>query len=126
MLVWLCAIFLVLGFIVISKAIGLIENGSRVFVVAQQSIGILQDANMDDLVKEKAIQGFAKELIKLFSLITIGSLIALMVPLGIVYLLSLFGIVSFPEVLELSLSWKFIALILIVSVLYFGWKRRVQ
>jgi hypothetical protein len=126
MLVWLCAIFLVLGFIVIAKVIGIIENGTRVFVVAKQSIGILQDANMDDLVKEKAVQGCAKELIKLFSLITIGSLIALMVPLGIVYLLSLFGIVSLPEVLELSLSWEFLALILTASILYFWWKRQIQ
>ena len=126
MLIWLCAIFLVLGFIIIGKVIGIIENGTRVFVVAKQSIGILQDANMDDLVKEKAIQGYAKELIKLFSLITIGSLIALMVPLGIVYLLSLVDIVSLSEVLELSFSWEFLALVLTASVLYFWWKRRMQ
>lgn len=81
---------------------------------------------MDDLDKEKAIQGCAKELIKLFSLITIGSVIALVVPLAIVYLLSLLDIVSLPEVLELSLSWEFLALVVTASVLYFWWKGRMQ
>lgn len=124
MAAWLCGIFLVVAFIIISKVIGVIENSSRVFAVSKQSIQIMQDHDIDDLTKEKAIQGHAIELFRLFALITLGSAFALAIPFAVVYLLSLLEIVSLQRVLELSLSWEFLGLILAASVVYFVWKGR--
>jgi len=124
MAAWRCVIFLVVAFIIISKVIGVIENSTRVFAVSKESMQIMQDHAMDDLVKEKAVQGYAIELFKLFFLITLGSAVALAVPFAVVYGLSVLDIVSLQQVLELSLSWKFLGLILAASVVYFVWKSR--
>lgn len=79
---------------------------------------------MDDLAKEKAVQGYAIELFKLFALITLGSAVALAVPFAVVYICSLMDLVSMQQVIDLSLSWEFLGLILVASVIYCLWKIR--
>lgn len=122
MTTWLSAIFLVVGFIIVSKLVGLIEKCKQVFAISREAATILGDSSMDELEQERAIQQRALHLLRLFCVVTILSALAVLSPLLIVYGASLLGLVSLEQVIELTLSWRFIILISGVSLLYFLFK----
>lgn len=118
-MVWLGGIIVVLGFVVLLKLFGLIERSKRVISIAKSSVTVMQDKEMDDLAKEKAMQKNATDLLVLFLIITVLSALAVALPFVLVWIMELIGLVTINEVIELTLSWEFILVAFVLSVAYF-------
>ena len=120
-MVYLGAAILVIGFVVCLKLFGLVERANSVFALSRESMAVLKNADMDDDAKEAAMQSHAKKLFGLFFTLTLGCVLALALPAGIVWLLDLAGVMSFDAVIEFTISWEFLLattalLVLVVAV----------
>jgi len=102
------AAFLVVGFIALARVCALVERSKRVVVLAKQSLQSISNPDLDDDAREKALQRYAKELFFLFFAISLGSLTALGLPAGVVWLLDRAGLMSFKSVVTVALSWRFL------------------
>ena len=109
-------IVIVLGFLIFVKIFGLVEKSTKVISIAKSSMSIVQNANLDEYEKEIAMQKHAKQLFALFFFITLGSITALAVPFGLVWLMELAKILTVNKVIETTLSWEFITATLIFSI----------
>jgi len=116
---------LVVGFVVLIKYLKVIEKSSRVLLIARQSVSIIRDTNNSDLQKEIAMQKYSKELLFLFLVIMAGSALAVIIPTALVWLMDLSGILSFQNVIEVVLSWRFIVSSIIISV-FLLWILRIR
>jgi hypothetical protein len=114
------ATLLVVGFILLSKAFGLIQKSTAVVDVAKLALADLRNSGLDDDAKEIALQRHAKRLFGLFLLLTLGGAAALFLPVGSVWLLEQFGLLSFNAVIDMTLSWKFLlaSTLLAIAVLW--------
>ena len=102
------AVFLVVGFVALARVCALVERSKRVVVLAKQSWQSIGNPDLDDDAREKALQRYAKELFFLFFAISLGSLTALGLPAGVVWLLDRAGLMSFESVVTVALSWRFL------------------
>jgi hypothetical protein len=102
------AVFLVVGFVALARVCALVERSKRVVVLAKQSLQSISNPDLDDDAREKALQRYAKELFFLFFAISLGSLTALGLPAGVVWLLDRAGLMSFESVVTVALSWRFL------------------
>ena len=112
------AMVLLVGFVAFMKLFGLVEKSIKVVNIAKLSITIVQDASLDDNQKESMMQKHAKELFSLFFLITIGSIAALAIPFTLVWLMELANLLTVNDVIETTLSLKFIVIAILISI---GW-----
>ena len=74
----------------------------------RQALRDLKDPALDELAREKAVQGHALRLMLLFVLVTGGSLLALAVPVGVLWLAERGGMVELEAVLDTTLSATFL------------------
>lgn len=111
------AVILVIGFLILIKYLKVIEKSSKVLGIAKQSIIIIKDSESSDLQKEIAMQKYAKELLVLFLVISAGSILALAIPFGVVWLLELAGLLSIQSVITTTFSWEFIVGSLFISII---------
>jgi hypothetical protein len=118
------AIFLVIGFVFILKATGLVEKSTRVIDISRQAMAVLRSAELDDDAKESAMQSYAKQLVGLFFLITIGGVAAVILPVMMIWGLDKLGLVSVDAVLDVALSWPFITASSVLIVLALVIKRK--
>ena len=102
------AIFLVVGFIWIFKAFGLVEKSTRVIDISRRAVSDLRDDSLDDDAKESAMQAYAKQLLALFFLITIGGIAAVLLPVAVIWGLDRLQLLSYEAVLGVALSWTFL------------------
>lgn len=102
------AIFLVVGFIWIFKAFGLVEKSTRVVDISRRAVSDLRDDSLDDDAKESAMQDYAKQLLALFFLITIGGIAAVLLPAAVIWGLDRLQLLSYEAVLGVALSWTFL------------------
>jgi sterol desaturase/sphingolipid hydroxylase (fatty acid hydroxylase superfamily) len=119
-------IIVVAGFFICLKLFGVIERSRKVIEVSKSSLAVVRDSNLDDLQKEKALQKHAIELFTLFFLITAGSLAALALPFGLIWLMELAKLLDVSEVIELTLTLEFIAATIIISLGYYLVIRRIR
>lgn len=118
----LAAAFIVLGFAMILSRLGLVALASEVRHLSQRSLNVLRDAVLDDDAKEAAMQANARALFAKFIHLTLGLAFALLVPVALIWGVSLTGIVSFETVMAVSLTWPFLLAggILFIVVLMLG------
>ena len=102
------AIFLVVGFVALVKAFGLVGKCGEVLDLARTSLAVLRNPSLDDDAKESALQSYAAKLFLLFLLLTAGAALALVLPAGLIWVLDLLHVVSLRAVLEMTLSWQFL------------------
>lgn len=116
------AAFIVLGFAMILSRLGLVALASEVRHLSQRSLNVLRDALLDDDAKEAAMQANARALFAKFIHLTLGLAFALLVPVALIWGVSLTGIVSFETVMAVSLTWPFLLAggILFIVVLMLG------
>ncbi len=126
MMVIIGGIVLVVGFVVFLKLFGVVERSRKVIETSKSSMGIINDRNLDDYQKESALQQHAKELLLQFLLILAGSAAAFFISYGIIWLMELSDLVKVDEVIELTLSLKFIASIVIIFLVYHVLKRVIR
>lgn len=106
--VFSAACFLVLGFVFFIYVLNLVEYAHSVAQVSRHSLDIMGDATLDDDHKEKAMQDNAIKLFKLFAILTLGGALSLFVPTAIIWFIGDIGWLSFDEVVQFTLGWKFI------------------
>ena len=118
----LAAAFIVLGFAMILSRLGLVALASEVRHLSQRSLNVLRDALLVDDAKEAAMQANARALFAKFIHLTLGLAFALLVPVALIWGVSLTGIVSFETVMAVSLTWPFLLAggILFIVVLVLG------
>jgi hypothetical protein len=117
------AIFLVIGFIFILGITGLVEKSTRVIDIAKQAVTELRDSELSDDDKELAMQSHAKQLGKLFLLITLGGLAAVFLPLAVILGLDRLTLISIDAVLDVALSWSFLGVTTVLMVVALVIKR---
>lgn len=108
------AIWLVVGFITLIKILDIFSKSADAITAAKLAYADFKNPRLGDDAKEIALQGHAKKLFSLFLLITFGSIIALALPIGLLWLLEQIGILSLSVVMATALSWEF----LLISTLF--------
>ena len=114
-------IVLILGFMILLKVFGLIGRTKKVTGVARSALEVVRDRDLDDRQKEAATQKYAKELFSLFIVIAGASLIALGIPLGIVWIMELANLLTVAEVISATLTLEFLGIAVVLSVGMFLW-----
>ena len=121
------ASLVVIGFALLAHYIGLIRWTSEVMTHSVEAAAILQDASLDDLAKEKAMQTAAIALFRLLGLLVIGSIIAICAPLGVIWLADKTGLLSFDAVMAMLLRWEFLLAATVLGfAVFFGLRRLSQ
>ena len=101
------------------KLFGLVRRTSRVTEVAKSVLEVIRNPSLEDHQKEMATQRYAKELFSLFFVIVAASLIALAIPLGIVWIMELANLLTVAEVIAGTLTLEFIGIAAVLSVILF-------
>lgn len=97
---WALAVAVVVVFAVVIERLDLPGRAREVGRRSRASLDVLRDPSLDDAAKEEALQEQAVGLFRLLGLLVGGSLLALGLPLGGVWLLELAGVASLASVLE--------------------------
>lgn len=125
MIDYTAAAFLVIGFIAILKGLNVVENSARAITITKRAIADLRSSEMEDEVKEVAMQTHAKHLFGLFLLITLSGFAALLIPLAVIWILDRLQLLSLDAVLDATVSWQFItASTVIVILILFAMRSR--
>lgn len=113
MINWIAAAFLVVGFVILARLFKLPEKSRRVIAIARDSLAVVRNSTLSDEHKEESLQSNAKQLLRLFGILLIGGVGAVVLPFGVVWLGDLAGLLSQESVLTIALSPTF----LIISVM---------
>jgi len=113
------AILLVIVFIVLLKVLKLLENSLQVVRISKEAMVVVRSKDLSDDEKESCVQRHAINLVKLFVILTVSAMLALAIPLGLIWLLDSISFLSFDNVLEITLSVWFLVISTVVISLYF-------
>ncbi|HEX5050317.1 MAG TPA: hypothetical protein VFZ65_00965 [Planctomycetota bacterium] len=102
---WAAALFLVLTFLGLVARLGIPARAGDAVARTQRAVADLRNRDLSELDKEKATRAHASALFGLFLLITLLSAVALLLPLGAVWLVAAAGLCDFQAVLDATLSW---------------------
>jgi hypothetical protein len=108
MISWLAASFLVVGFVILYKLFALVEKSRRVFTITLQSLGIIQNSGLSDEEKERSLQKNATRMFSLFFQLLFGGVVALVIPIVLVWLAGRAGLLSFDSVMTVTFSPTFL------------------
>jgi hypothetical protein len=110
------SIAVVIMFVVLIYLLRLVRQAQEVLAISRDSMGVLRDASLDDEAKERFFQTSAIRLFRLLVLMLVGTAIALLAPIGVIWLLDLAGIVSLDAVLAILVRWDFIVAATVVGI----------
>ncbi|MEN8251640.1 MAG: hypothetical protein ABFS32_22150 [Bacteroidota bacterium] len=110
-------LILIFGFIGLAKLFGLIERNIKVIEISKSAVSVVGDQNLDDYQKEKALQKYSKELLGLFFFIAVTSILAIGIPLGLVWLMDYLELLSFNKVIDMITSIEFIFASVVISLI---------
>lgn len=121
---------LALALLVVAAFAGIVERTrlvAHVRVAMQRARGtysIVSDPSLTDDEKERRLREEATRLFALLGRIVLGSLLALGLPLGVLWALDRFGWISLSEVLEVLVRLDFLVAVSALGVLALWWGRR--
>ena len=117
---WIGAVLLVVGFLILIQLLGVIKKSRNVVRIALHSLKIIGSSRLSDRQKESKLQKNSKRLFGLFFVLAFNSAIALLIPLGILWLGDLLGIISLSAVLATTVSPAFLIVssVLAIAILY--------
>jgi hypothetical protein len=102
------AILLVAGVMVLIKASGLFARALQAVRASKGAFEVMRDPGLGDDRKELLLQGYSLSLLRSFLDLLMRGAGSIVIPVGILWVLELAGILSFKEVLDLTLSWPFL------------------
>jgi len=117
-------LIVVLGFISLVKLFGLVDRNIEVIRISKSAVSIVSDKQLDDFQKEKRMQKHAKDLLSLFFIIITTSMLAIGIPLGLVWLMDYVGLLSFKKVIDTITSIEFILASVVISTVVLVFSRR--
>ena len=115
----LVAIAIVVLFGVIIKFLRIVPRTYEVMTISRRVLAIMGDATLDDDAKEAGLQASARRLFVLLLLLSAGSALAILVPLGMAWLLQAAGVLTLDSVFEILLRWDFMGGITIVALVLY-------
>lgn len=121
---WLGAAFLAFGAIALLRVLALANTAQDVVLVAQRSLGVLLDDQLDDEAKEARLQANALALLRSFLVLTAGGALAFSIPYGVLWLLDRVRVLALEQVLDVAISPKFLLASTVLTVLAIAWKSR--
>lgn len=116
----------VIGFAVLFERLRLPARAREVGAHASATLKVIRDPLLDDGAKERALQRSAVRLFGLGAVILGGALLALGLPLGVIWLLDLVGLASFREVLGILERVDFLIAATVVALIIWGLARRLR
>jgi hypothetical protein len=123
------ASLLVVGFLATAHLLGIVDLAASVFARSREALADLRNPDLDDDAKERALQGHAGKLFGAFLLLVLMFAIALVVPLGVLYLLDLPGWLPLEGSMDVAMSWPFLvasAVVITVAVIVLRRTRRAR
>ena len=120
------AMFVVVGFAVTIERLHLPSRAREVGRHSTACLDVLQDDSLSDADKEAALQQQSRNLFRLLGILTGGSVLALGVPLGIVWLLEKAGVGSYSGTLAMLQRLDFLAATTVVGLLAYVLVQRVR
>lgn len=103
------AVFVVVGFAVTIERLHLPARARDVGRHSTASLDVLRNESLSDADKETALQDRSRQLFRLLGILTGGSVLALGLPLGAVWLLGRVGVGSFEDTLAVLQRIDFLA-----------------
>lgn len=94
------AVFVVVGFAFLVERLDLAAHAREVFNRSSDCLRVLRSPTLDDETKQKKLQDHSLRLFSLLGILTGGSLLALLLPVGGVWLLDGAGVASLRDVLS--------------------------
>ena len=117
MIEYIAAVFIVVAFVVLLKVLGLYEKSLKVVSISRSAASELADTNKNDEQKEQAIQAYARSLGGLFIKLAAGITVAILFPLGLVWLLDVAGLLMLDRVISIASRWEFLLAGLVLALL---------
>ncbi len=99
---------IVILFLFLLKLFNLVENSMSVVKISRLALDDIRNPDLSDDKKEEQTQKYAIKLVKLFAILTICSILALGIPISLIWLLDYFAVLSFDNVVEITLSTWFL------------------
>jgi len=118
------ALFVVVGFAAILELLSLPAWARAVGERSKDPLSVLRDDSMEDREKEQALQKQSGRLFRLLGILTGGSILALGVPLGVVWLFEVVGVGSFWGTLAVLERLDFLAGVTVLGGLGYPFVRR--
>ncbi|MGD1920008.1 MAG: hypothetical protein ACFCAD_14605, partial [Pleurocapsa sp.] len=113
---WIGAIILVAGFVVLLQLLEVIKKSRNVVRIALHSMKILSSSRLSDRQKELKLQKNSLRLFGLFFVLAFGGAIAILIPLGVLWLGDRLGWLSLSAVLATTVSPVFLIFSSIVAI----------
>jgi hypothetical protein len=108
MTAWLGAAFLVVAFLVLLRVLHLADLNRRVLEITSDSLGIMGNSSLGDDEKERRLRRHALGLFRLLFLLVAAGAAAVLLPLGMIWLLDRLGWLSAGAVVDTAVSPAFI------------------
>lgn len=102
------ALLVIVVFAFLLHVVRLVPKTREVISIGQQAISTLQNAALSDDEKERSMQRDSLRLLRLLFVLISRSLVALLLPLALIWLSDLAGLFSFEGVLSLFMRWDFV------------------
>lgn len=120
------AIFVVVVFAVTLEYLELPRHARNVTRRGTDSVQVLQDSSLSDAEKEEALQRHARRLFGLLGILAGGSVLALGVPLGLVWMVGKVGVGSFQGTLAVLQRIDFLVGTIIAGTLTYLLVQRLR
>jgi hypothetical protein len=91
---------------------------------ARESYAVVSDRSLTDDQKERRLREETPRLMALLGRIVFGSLLALALPLGVLWALDRIGLISLPDVLDVLVRVDFLLVVSALGILAFWTVRR--
>lgn len=125
MISFAAVIFLIMGFILLIRSFGLVEKSIDVVNISKAAFADVRNPSLNDDAKEQVLQRHAKRLFALFFLLTLGGAAALLVPVGLIWILDQMGVISLRAVMRAALSWQMLLLGTAFGIAALWWGRKI-
>lgn len=102
------AILIVVGFTWLLIRLRLVEQSRQINTIVRQSAATTADRSLSDSAKAEALRRYSLTLFGLFASLTLGLVVAVGLPILLVWLIALTELWSFEGALEATLSWPLI------------------
>ncbi len=110
-MIWAAALGVVAAFVVLAKLFRVPGLAHAVFDQSRRAFGDLRDPALGEREKEGSIRSHARHLLLLFVFISLASIAALALPLGLVVLLDRAGLLDFDAVVQRTVSPAFLLVV---------------
>lgn len=104
----LLALLVVISFSVLLERMRVIGRAREAKTIVADCLDVLRDRQLTDRAKERALQGTAIRLFQLSGRMVGLSLVALLIPLGVVFVLDYLSMASLSDVMVILQRWDFL------------------